>query len=62
LRSEEVGVYVRNRLEHGTDKRDRGVLAGKGEEDERRKEKREMDEDEDIIKKRRTAGGKGVFY
>jgi hypothetical protein len=38
------------------------VRAGKGEEDERRKEKMEMDEDEDIIKKRRTAGGKGVFY
>jgi len=51
LRSEEVGVYVRNRLEHGTDKRDRGVRTGKGEEDERKKEKREMDEDEDIIKK-----------
>ena len=42
---------MRNRLEHGTDKRDRGVRAGKGEEDERRKEKREIDEDEDIIKK-----------
>jgi hypothetical protein len=40
---EVVGVFVRNRLEHGTDKRDRGVRVGKGEEDERRKEKREME-------------------
>lgn len=42
LRREEDGVYVRNRLEHGTDKRDRGVRAGKGEEDER-KEREEGD-------------------
>jgi hypothetical protein len=33
---------VRNRLEHGTDKRDRGVRRGKGEEDKKKKEKREM--------------------
>lgn len=63
MRREEAGVYVRNRLEHGTDKRDRGVRVGKREEDERRKGKgKEMGgEEEDIIKKRR-AGGKGVFY
>jgi hypothetical protein len=39
LRREEAGVYVRNRLEHSTDKRDRGVRVGKREEDERRKGK-----------------------
>jgi hypothetical protein len=33
---------VRNRLEHGTDKEDRGVRTGKGEEDEEEKKKREM--------------------
>ena len=52
---------MRNRLEHGTDKRDRGVRRGKGEEDEEEEREEGDDEDEDIIKKRR-AGGKGVFY
>jgi hypothetical protein len=44
---------VRNRLEHGTDKRDRGVRRGKGEEDEEEEREEGDDEDEDIIKKKK---------
>jgi len=62
LRREEVGVYVRNRLErgNGTGKRDRGVRTGEGEEDEGGGREQRGDGG-GYYKKRRTAGGKGVF-
>jgi hypothetical protein len=65
MRREEAGVYVTNRLEHGTDRKGPGNAGREREEDERRRKRRAWKGTKDIIIKGGRAGhdmvrGKGV--